>query len=75
MPIYEYKCQDCESQFERIRRIKEADADLACVRCQSHNVRRVISLFNAASGGRALGGSSGCGTCSSNSCSTCGLDS
>jgi len=72
MPIYEYKCQACESQFERIRSIKEADADLECEYCQSHNVKRGISLFNASSGGRALGGNSGCSTCSSNLCSTCG---
>lgn len=72
MPIYEYKCQDCQFQFEQIRSIKDADADLGCVRCESHNVKRVISLFNASSGGQSLSSSSGCSTCSSNSCSACG---
>jgi putative FmdB family regulatory protein len=56
MPIYEYICQDCQTRFEMIRSIKQADADLNCVKCQSENVKRRISLFNAASGSRSIAG-------------------
>ncbi|MFN2304841.1 MAG: FmdB family zinc ribbon protein [Anaerolineales bacterium] len=72
MPLYEYTCQDCQATFEMIRSIKNADAYLECFHCQSKNVKRRISLFNASSGGRSINGSSGCSGCTSNSCSACG---
>jgi hypothetical protein len=39
-----------------IRSMKKADTDLNCVKCQSENVKRRISLFNAASGSRSIAG-------------------
>lgn len=71
MPIYEYICQDCQTRFEMIRSMKKADTDLNCVKCQSENVKRRISLFNAASGSRSIAGNTGCSGCSGGSCSTC----
>ncbi len=71
MPIYEYVCQDCQTSFEMIRTIEKADSDVNCVKCQSDNVKRRISLFNAASGGHSLTGDAGCGSCAGGSCSTC----
>ncbi|MBG0785125.1 MAG: zinc ribbon domain-containing protein [Anaerolineaceae bacterium] len=72
MPIYEYQCQDCQSRFEQIRPIKDADSELECPCCQSHNVKRQVSLFNASSGGRPITSGGGCSGCSGGSCSTCG---
>lgn len=72
MPIYEYQCQECKSNFELIRPMKEADSTAPCINCQSENVRRKISLFNASSEGRAIAGSSGCSGCAAGNCSTCG---
>ncbi|MDY6867348.1 MAG: FmdB family zinc ribbon protein [Chloroflexota bacterium] len=71
MPIYEYVCGDCQASFEMIRSIKNADADLNCVMCQSENVKRSISLFNATSGERSIAGDSGCSNCAGGSCNTC----
>ncbi|MFZ6027496.1 MAG: FmdB family zinc ribbon protein [Chloroflexota bacterium] len=73
MPIYEYVCHDCGAQSEALRPIKDADAPIACKRCESHNTARGISVFFAQSGGRVVAGSSGgCGSCSGGSCSGCG---
>ena len=72
MPIYEYTCQDCQTNFEIIRSMQDADAPLNCEHCQGGNVKRRISLFNAASNGRVIAGGSSCSTCSGGTCSTCG---
>jgi putative FmdB family regulatory protein len=73
MPIYEYTCQDCQQTFEIIRPMKDADAKLSCIHCRSDRVKRQLSLFNAASGGKAITtGGGGCSGCAGGSCSTCG---
>lgn len=72
MPIYEYTCQECDTRFEVIRTMKDADADLACENCQSHAVKRSLSLFNASSEGRSITSHQGCQQCSGGSCSSCG---
>ena len=74
MPIYEYVCLDCGEQIEIMRSMKDADAPLNCSSCESDHTSRMLSLFNAQSGGRAVAGSSsGCTSCSSSACSTCGV--
>lgn len=73
MPIYEYVCQDCQTKFETIRSMKDADAPIACEQCQSAKTTRAISLFSAQSGGKVIaGGNGGCAGCSSGTCSSCG---
>lgn len=72
MPIYEYQCQDCHTNFELIRPIKEADLGAACVNCQSQNIKRRISLFNASSEGRSIAGGGSCSGCAGGACNTCG---
>lgn len=75
MPIYEYICQDCGKNFEALRSMKDADAPLHCVRCDSPNTARQVSACYAQSGGRVVAGSSassGCGGCAGGSCATCG---
>jgi putative FmdB family regulatory protein len=49
MPLYEYQCRSCDKRFEMLRRMKDADADLECPDCHSHEVERQYSTF-AASG-------------------------
>lgn len=74
MPIYEYICKDCGEQFETLRSMKDADAPIACNKCRSANTTRMLSVFNATSGGKSIAGSSApsCGSCSGGSCATCG---
>ncbi len=75
MPLYEYICLDCKTRFDALRPMKEADTPIHCTNCESDHTSRLISLFNAQSGGKVVAGSSSaaCPSCSSRSCSTCGL--
>ncbi len=47
MPLYEYLCLHCGHTFERLRPMREADADLQCPACASKKVERVLSAFSA----------------------------
>lgn len=76
MPIYEYICNICETRFEALRSFSRADDPIECNSCQSLETQRAVSAAFAHSGGRVVAGSSassGCGTCSGGSCSTCGV--
>lgn len=79
MAIYEYQCQDCGTEFEARRAMKEADAPIACPGCGGDHAQRGLSMFfSARSGGgsgslsRAQSSSSGCGSCGSHACASCG---
>ena len=42
MPIYEYACDKCESEFELEQRITD-DPIKSCPRCKSRKIKRLIS--------------------------------
>jgi putative FmdB family regulatory protein len=42
MPIYEYACEKCESEFEVEQRITDSPIK-SCPRCKSRKVKRLIS--------------------------------
>ena len=72
MPIYEYQCKECGSQFEVIRSMKEADSPIDCHECHCQKVNRMISLFVAKSGERTVaGGGGGCAGCGGGTCAGC----
>ncbi len=73
MPIYEYLCKDCNTVFDALRGMAEADMAISCDRCHSSNTVRKISLFAAHSESRAVtgGSSSGCSACGGGACSSC----
>jgi putative FmdB family regulatory protein len=74
MPIYEYLCSDCQTKFDALRTMKEADAPIQCNKCKSEHTSRLLSVFFAQSGGQTIAGSNGggCAGCNSNSCAGCG---
>ena len=45
MPIYEFKCQDCDRLTSIFVRTPSAEYEAACRHCGSHNLSRVISGF------------------------------
>jgi len=50
MPIYEYRCLDCDRIFDKLRSISRADDPIACAYCESFNTRRArITPFMALS--------------------------
>ena len=62
MPMYEYRCTECGTLYEQLRRMSEADSDLVCPHCGSTQVRRQVSACSL--GGSASSSSSGGGGCS-----------
>lgn len=61
MPIYEYKCQQCDECFS-ILQWGSSNDDIICPRCNSNNVKKQISSFSGScslgSGSSSSGGSS-----------------
>ncbi len=61
MPLYEYRCQDCEHPFEVLQALGANGCDLTCPSCQSSTVTKQLSTFAAASAEpRNTGGPAGC---------------
>jgi len=42
MPIYTYRCNDCDYQFEKRQRMAD-DPLTECIDCEEGNVRRVVN--------------------------------
>jgi len=59
VPLYEFRCADCDSTFEQRRSFAEADDVVTCP--AGHlNVKRLLSVFAATSGLPEVGGGGGC---------------
>ncbi|HRD01158.1 MAG TPA: zinc ribbon domain-containing protein [Candidatus Saccharicenans sp.] len=70
MPLYEYICLQCQHRFEAL--VKMNQSEVTCPRCQSHQVKKLVSSFGIGENSSRIKGSSGsCSNCSSSSCSTC----
>jgi putative FmdB family regulatory protein len=71
MPIYEFICDECGSEFEELMRNGDKPC---CERCESSEVRRIFSKFAVHSSSADLGGkgaTKSCSSCASSSCATC----
>jgi len=59
MPIYEYRCEACGKQFEKLfLSLHRVPAEVACPTCQAAPVQRLISapaVHSAGEGGRSEG--------------------
>jgi len=66
MPIFEYKCSDCESKFEILTKSNN-DIKVSCLECNSSKVKKLFSAFSASTGSVSY---------SDNSCATsnCNVD-
>jgi len=71
MPIYEYKCTNCDGEFEKL--VFSSDEQVQCPRCGSTDVRKLMSACGFKSGGEfsPSGGSGGCASCAGGNCATC----
>jgi putative FmdB family regulatory protein len=45
MPIYEYRCEECDEPFEVFVRSPSQQTNPTCPKCGSHSVKKAISLF------------------------------
>lgn len=65
MPIYEFHCDKCESDYDLLVRSAKDEAENACPSCGSREVTRLLSTFgvgNAQIKDCEVGDSGGCGT-------------
>ena len=60
MPIYEYRCEECDEDFEVFVRSPSQKANLICPKCESHKVDKVVSLFGVGGATSSTAGAS-CG--------------
>ncbi len=47
MALYEYKCSECEEQFDVMRPMTSADEPAQCPECGGTESRRLISNFTS----------------------------
>ncbi|MGH9741830.1 MAG: FmdB family zinc ribbon protein [Candidatus Acidiferrum sp.] len=72
MPIYEYICDDCQAQFEKI--VINKQQEISCPKCASKKAKIQLSVFATAgangSSAKSSGGSSsgGGGSCCGGGC-------
>jgi len=72
MPIYEYKCQDCGTKFEKLLRRSSEAAELHCPSCGKVHLTQEFSTFAAhANGSTEQAGPAP--TCPSGMCSNPGF--
>ena len=45
MPIYEYFCRTCNTKYEKLRPLRDADTPVSCPTCNEQNSVRALSLF------------------------------
>ena len=76
MPIYEFKCNDCDKDFEYLM-LKSVDRP-ECPVCKTGNVRKLMSacgFVSKSAGGQTVSSSASntsCQGCTAGSCGTCG---
>lgn len=63
MPIFEYKCNECNNQFEEL--VANSEQKIICPECESENVNKLLSVFSAT--GTSSVSSTPCGQSSCNS--------
>ena len=68
MPLYEYECESCGDRFEKLVSVSKGSKNVACPKCSSKSVRKLMSACASISG--KDGGGSDCPTCPTG---TCGL--
>ncbi|MBI4825333.1 MAG: zinc ribbon domain-containing protein [Nitrospirae bacterium] len=66
MPIYEYRCNECGEEFEKL--VMGKDAAISCPKCDSKDVTKKLSVFGLS--GSEKQAPSGCTSCSKSSCGT-----
>lgn len=69
MPIYEYKCTQCNEEFEML---VFGNKNVDCPKCMSSEVKKKLSVFGMSGVEKPFAGSSSdCTSCSKGTCGSC----
>ncbi len=65
MPIFEYKCNDCNKKFDVLHKSSTNLEEVICPDCQSKNSKKLLSSFSASMSSSGYEGGSSCsdGSC------------
>ncbi|MBU2506957.1 MAG: zinc ribbon domain-containing protein [Bacteroidetes bacterium] len=82
MPIFEYRCSDCDTKFDFLHKSISNIEDVSCPSCNSSNSKKLLSIFSASMGSGSMSFGGGCsdGSCGipapTSSCASgmCGLN-
>ena len=72
MPIFEYRCQDCDTRFEKLVRNSDTDGPV-CPSCGTPHVEKELSTFAAHANGRSSSPAPMPGGCPAGMCRTPGM--
>jgi putative FmdB family regulatory protein len=67
MPIYEYSCDTCGDDFEKLVSFSASDQMPKCPKCNGDHVHKKISLFSSGVLGSSAGASYAGGNCGTSS--------
>jgi len=67
MPIYTYRCKDCENSFDFLVGVTSDQAELKCDKCGSRNIEKTLGAFSVRMGASPFSGGAG-GSCSTGGC-------
>lgn len=71
MPIYEFKCSQCQDIFELLVRSDETETEMKCPKCGSPDFERVLSTTHHVMGnGQGRGAKVENRQCAAGSCTT-----
>ncbi|MGD8538623.1 MAG: zinc ribbon domain-containing protein [Candidatus Aminicenantes bacterium] len=67
MPIYSYRCNKCQNEFDLLVGVTSDKAELKCSKCGSTKIEKKMSSFSCRMGLSTTPSSSG-GACSTGGC-------
>lgn len=67
MPIFEYRCESCNTKFEVLHRTSQYEDEVVCPSCGSKNYKKLFSVFSASMGNGGSDSACSDGSCSSSS--------
>jgi putative FmdB family regulatory protein len=78
MPLYEYRCSDCNHRFEILQGLGQGADGLACPKCGVPHLEKQFSTFSAATSGASTSAMESAPSCGAPGCCMgmggCGTD-
>ena len=74
MPLFEFKCRDCGTTFEKI--VPSSTTQVSCKKCESREVEKLLSVFSVGASSRSAASqeSGPCASCGVAQRGMCGME-